>query len=460
MTEILLVDFGASRVKAVLVDIGKRNVIDAESCISPSTQSCSDEKNVFEVPIEKYWEALLKTAGKILARHPKNSIKSLWMCAEMHGFVLTKLNGEAITPYISWKDQRANFDDDFDAPTIARMREELPTFSNITGMNVKSGLPALTLGSLARSKKIKELTSDSAHIALRALSIVDWLLFRGGEKQPKTNLTLAAGLGIYDIVNRGVSQTILECESLRTLPIQGLQIQHDISRPLGQIQIFNSLLPIYGGIGDFQAAIHGAGFHNTFDAVLNLGTGSQVVVKAVDPLANMPTEVRIMADGGYTRAITHIPCGRALNVCAAFFDSISFAGGGKSIFWDVWASLSHNKVLECEIVSNLALFESAWGSDANYSNGWIGLSEGASSVTDVIASIAKAWLIQYSKALKIIDPKVTAKKVIVCGGVGQKSQFVIPALRALMPDRDFYLASSLTGEETLDGLMRLALKTH
>lgn len=114
--------------------------------------------------------------------------------------------------------------------------------------------------------------------------------------------------------------------------------------------------------------------------------------------------------------------------------------------------------MKSKLVSNLALFESAWSrhSDAR-SNGFIGLDEGSSSVYDVLAGLAKSWLLQYSYVLDKLDPFVTANKIIICGGVGQKSKFVIPVLEQLMPKRQFYLATTLTGEETLDGLLQLAI---
>ena len=168
-----------------------------------------------------------------------------------------------------------------------------------------------------------------------------------------------------------------------------------------------------------------------------------------------------MSDGSFLNVITHIPCGRALNVFASFLNAVSAEGGGGDVFWKVWSLLSSAAIVKSRLVSNLALFESAWGRrcDAG-SNGAIGLDEGSSSVSDVLAGIAKSWLLQYSNALNKLDPFVTAKKVIVCGGVGQKSKFAIPVLEQLMPQRQFHLATTLAGEETFDGLLRLAISNQ
>lgn len=461
MPSILLADFGASRIKTLLFDGAESAIVDKEECVSPSTKSCSSIENRFEIPVEEYWQALLETAGKIILRHPEKNIKQLWICSEMHGFVLTHLDGRAITPYISWKDQRANFDHINGDSTFEKLKTDLHSFRAITGMNLKSGLPVLTLASGFRTGSIPELNALSENVPVRVLSLVDWLLFRGGEGAPKINITLAAGLGIYDINKQAVSQEILNSKYLHSMNISSLDIQNDISKPLGNIHIFDSEISVFGGIGDFQAAIQGSGLFDKYDAVLNLSTGSQAAVRALNTLSPSDNEIRIMADGSFLNVITHIPCGRALNVFSSFLNAFYSEGGGQDIFWKNWSLLSSESIMKSRLVSNLALFESAWGRcPKDGSNGAIGLDEGSSSVSDVLAGIAKSWLLQYSNALNELDPLIMAKKVIVCGGVGQKSKFVIPVLEYLIPQRHFYLASPLAGEETFDGLLHLAISNQ
>jgi sugar (pentulose or hexulose) kinase len=455
MSDILLIDFGASRIKALLFDSYKSVIIDNEVLVSPSTKSCSSNKNAFEIPIEYYWEALLETAGKLILRNPEKEIEKMWICSEMHGFVLTDLDGTAITPYISWKDQRGNFDVLDGESTFEELRRELHSFRSITGMHLKAGIPLLSLSSGIRSGSIPELKVLGRGAKVRVLSLVDWLLFRGGESEPKVNITLAAGLGIYDINKKLQSDDILNSRYLRALNISTLGIQSDISQPLGSIHIFDSKISVFGGIGDFQAAIDGSGLFDQYDGVLNLGTGSQVAVRILENVPPSAHEIRIATDGTRLNVITHIPCGRALNVLASFLDSFSVKGGGKEVFWEIWSSLSPGSVVESKLVSSLALFESAWsGSD---SKGAIGLDETACSVSEVLEGIAKSWLLQYSNALSKVDPLCRAKEIVVCGGVGNKSKFVIPVLEYLMPERKFSLISTQAGEETLEGLLKLAI---
>jgi sugar (pentulose or hexulose) kinase len=459
MSEILLVDFGASRIKTLLFDSVESKIIDKEEFVSPSSKPRSFIESRFEIPVEEYWQALLETAGKIILRHPEKDIKQMWICSEMHGFVLTHLDGRAITPYISWKDQRANFDGGDGDSTFEKVMVDLPFFRSVTGMNLKSGLPVLTLASGLSTGSIPELKDLPENAEVRVLSLVDWLLFRGGEVSPKANITLAAGLGIYDINQQALSQEILNAKCLHSINISSLVIQNDILKPLGSIFIFDTELSVFGGIGDFQAATQGSNFFDKYDAVLNLGTGSQAAVKDPGELLPSDNEIRVMADGSLLKVITHIPCGRALNVFASFLNAFSSEGGGRDVFWKIWSLLPSEAILQSKLVSNLAVFESAWGRSSQAgAMGAIGLDEESSLVTDVLAGIAKSWLLQYANALNKLDPLITAKKVVVCGGVAQKSKFVISVLQYLMPQRHFDLAITLSGEETLDGLLQLAVK--
>jgi sugar (pentulose or hexulose) kinase len=46
----------------------------------------------------------------LLQKHSNYKIDELWICFEMHGFLLANTEGNPITGYISWKDQRATYD--------------------------------------------------------------------------------------------------------------------------------------------------------------------------------------------------------------------------------------------------------------------------------------------------------------------------------------------------------------
>jgi hypothetical protein len=56
-----------------------------------------------------------------------------------------------------------------------------------------------------------------------------------------------------------------------------------------------------------------------------------------------------------------------------------------------------------------------------------------------------------------MDPETKIKSVTVTGGVAHRSPWLIELFGQLDTDRQYTLCSTVTGEETLDGLLKIAL---
>jgi len=99
------------------------------------------------------------------------------------------------------------------------------------------------------------------------------------------------------------------------------------------------------------------------------------------------------------------------------------------------------------------LFASSWQ--------WMGggvirsMNEGNFTPDELIASIAKAWLHQYVVAIEKLDPMCEDLRFLVSGGLARRLIFV-PLALSTMSGRSAQLATSLTVEATLDGLLALA----
>ena len=423
MKHIALADFGASRVKCVVVDLETDTVIDSIDVASPSSTHTTTN-NTFEIVPQKYWHALEQTAGLLISKY---SIQDLWICSEMHGFILTQA-GQAVTGYISWKDQRAT-----SALNVLGQRSQ--QFANLTGMRLRAGLPIVTASAMSLPNNAKLNT------------LVDWLLLCGGEHDPKSHVSLTAGTGFYDINQNSCTNEFLQSE------LEFCRVTTDIHERLGQITLSGNTVNVYGGIGDLQAALYGAGLA-TGGAVVNLGTGSQVAVLPADK----GNELRPFIHGDYAGVITHIPGGRALNVVANLFDGIASASGGKPVFWELWQQLDVNDILNSPLHADLNLFDSAWRRSAT--SGFIGLQEHCSDPHQVLLGIAKSWAQQYVDALNLLDPTHNITSVMLTGGLARKSRFLIPLMLKLNSTRKYALANNCTGEDTLDGLLKMCKETQ
>lgn len=445
MEKILLVDFGASRIKAVVWSFVEHVVIEAIECEAPNPSIGASGE--IEVEPELYWSSLVNTAGLLIERHP--NIERMWICAEMHGVLLIDNSTcKPLTPYISWRDQRASKSVNNKPATFSKFDDK--NFQNFflseTGLKLRVGLPFVTLAHL---RKIIKSIQDC-----RVCTLVDWILYRGGEKSPKVHPSLAAGMGFYSLPSNAWSEKLVQ-KSFPELHLSQFSEPSKLNEKIGRISIGKHSLEVYGGIGDMQAAIFGAGFPKKAGLLVNLGTGSQVVGDTLR--GGSSVERRLSVNGEVFTALTHIPSGRSLNVFAKFVDEISFLGEGHPVFWKIFNSLDPKEVLDSSIEVDLNVFEASW---MYKTGGFIsGINENAFELRPFVSGLVKSWLSQYKVAMDLIDPSHEVDKFLIAGGLSRRGLFVLPVLEKLS-GRVGRLAETITGEETLDGLLALALENN
>ena len=394
----LLVDFGATRIKAVVVNEGV--VIDKEEVISPSARHWECKPDHFQFNANEFRHAWESVVDPLIQRQ---KIYEIRVCTEMHGVIH---NGT----FYSWKDARKN-SAEFDGTR----------FKEITGMQLRTGIPWITLQSIELNGNITVQT------------IVDYCI--GGNK---IHLTQAHSIGLVDKETGDWSEDLIKPITPHLqLPI----IITDTKQPIGQ---YNDI-PVFGGIGDLQSALLGAGLGKCMDGVINLGTGSQVaLIKAEEKVG----EYRPLVNGKAT-VVTHIPSGRALNIIANFVDSIK-----PDTFWEIWNSLTVDEVLASRTgVVDLNMFPSAWRY-RGINTGFVMMREDYTDVRAIIASTAHSWIGQYESALLYMDHHEYSKEIAVSGGLA-KANWVVPTFQQLILNRNFHRVNTVTGEETLDGLLKI-----
>lgn len=389
----LLLDLGATSIKCALID--NNQLVVTRSIPSPSRKNYSTTPDQYTIPASVF-KFRIETLLDSMTDEP---IDAVYICSEMHGCVCDDT-------YISWKDSRAD---------IKSLNAD--NFFNITGMKLRAGIAYASL-------MATDLTNPKVG------TLMDTFL----QGQVKTNITMAAAMGLVDKNTNNYSDELIKDFQLNS-------ISTDLNDVIGYVNINNKQVPAYAGIGDLQSALVGAGIGVTADAVLNLGTGSQVACVA-DNIDG--EEIRPMPDGSRVKVITHIPCGRALNILAAQF--------GEDRFWTAWELLTAEQVLAADYnQAQLSFFESAWQYGPN--SGFVKFKEGQT-FTDLIAAIAHRWVTQYITALTLLDPDSKVKTVALSGGVSHKSKFIIPVLEHYSR-RKFFSTDTITGEETLDGLLKI-----
>ena len=441
----ILLDFGASRVKSVLWSHREGRPLSRCECVAPGLLRgpCGE----VEGEPEHYWQALEATAGQLASSNP--TVQDIWLCAEMHGFMLAdNATGQPITRDISWQDQRASYRSTGDPSEFNELLSGLgPLLMRHAGMRSRPGLPAINLASL------RAQLGGVGHI--RFLTLVDWLMLRGGDPAARCHRTLAAGTGLYSLESASWSKDLLGLVLDDPGSVAMPALQGDQYALIGTINLAGRAMRVWGGLGDLQAAAYGAGFPHASSVLVNLGTGSQVMALTTTRVENV--EVRPCAQGEIANAITHIPSGRALNTFASFVNACCSAGGGQPVFWRLFGKLQADEVLAAEPTFDLNVFDSAWRYRAGGSITHI--NESVFSLDWFMNTLAKSWLVQYAQALSEMAAIVPGNTFLLAGGMSRRAAFIAPVLESLLGRRAVSVPLR-TGEETLDGLLALAEISH
>ncbi|MDA9688797.1 FGGY family carbohydrate kinase [Betaproteobacteria bacterium] len=439
MNTILLIDYGASRIKIALWDKKKDCLVKSLEVKSPSP-TYSERGEVENDPFE-YWQILKGVLTNLI--EDKYSIESIWLCCEMHGAIFTDHKGNIFSKYIGWRDQRSIFIKKNKSSLFECLLANSEMFFEISGMNLKPGLPFVTLAALTAQGIIPK--------KVRIFTLADWILWCAGEKNAKINGTLAAATGLYDINNEKWS-----CSLLKVLGLENTQIIFpkvtNIREPIGTIHYMGQSIKVFGGLGDMQAAMYGATKDRDDSYGINIGTGSQIICNYSDEFHSYETRPGFFNKRKYT-VFSHIPSGRVLSSFANFFDEIATSSNGQPFFWHRFYNLTTSEVMDANLNIDLNLFSN---NRDQFEGGAIkNIRENNLNHSNFLSSLALSWLLQYVKIIENLDQQKKRNFIIVFGGLGRKVKFVPETLQILL-NKEVKIFYPHTGEETLDGLLKLS----
>ncbi|MGB2578772.1 sugar (pentulose or hexulose) kinase [Elusimicrobium simillimum] len=416
----LLIDFGASRIKAALLLNGVVTRVNSYPSVTPKVNagkrfetSLEKVKNTFLAIVKEYYYAV-------------TTFDSVYICSEMHGFALLDDNNKPLSEYISWKDERSLEDNSFEV-----LKAELGnSFFEKTGMQPRPCYPLFNINAMVKRGEIKKA---------KVVSLPEWLCACGGSSLNIAHDTMSAGLGFYNIYTKSFDADLINAAGNAELSFN--KVSHDIV-PGGYIELNGKQIAIYTGVGDHQCALLGAGVDDTSISV-NLGTGSQVSMLGLD---NKAVQKRPFFNDELLSVITHIPSGRALNAYKEAFDA---ARPGED-FWAGITAVTLEDIKNADTDINLAVFESAWGY-----TGPVQITVPQGSLKNWFASILKSYVTQYKTAIDRMQPGKQFNKIILSGGVSAKLPVVAEYLQ--MITNYAVRQANCKYDETFCGLQRLAL---
>ena len=427
----LLIDFGASHLKAYLSDSKTLNNYLSIPAVEPvfySDGRC--EVNAVE----------LMSKFKYILRSYEGMFDKIFLCTEMHGFILMDNNNKSLTDYISWRDERSlNFSN---PPLESYSGFEVfnrlmgKSFKEITGMKIRCGLPVANLFYMEKCGMY--WLEDNCKIS----TLSDWLSTISNQATDVSHETMLCGLGFHNLQDGYVSESItwkFDNEFTFNTSVQGIDTA-------GYYHSDNIRIPIYTGVGDFQCAVLGAG--NTENTIgINLGTGSQIAVIRDKVVNNKNTESRPFFNEKYLECITHIPSGRALNEYINFISSIKEF----SILdtWDNLQDITLDEINKSTLKFDLAIFNQA----TNF-KGFEGISnikEGSLNLINYLASLLKSYVDQYIRQLQHFELNLSEYTIILSGGIAKR----LPVLTEYLK-QELKIDVRVSEGDTLEGLRILS----
>jgi hypothetical protein len=280
------------------------------------------------------------------------STEYIGLSSQMHGFVALS-ESKQITDFVTWKHSSSDcilYDSTFD------------DFSR-TGLQKRSDLPINNLFNILDSMKDKPRLVRFRNITEAILDVCN----------QKTHFTMACGSGFYDLKERSyITKYIDFFKKKLHIDLSFDSVANEVCVS-GYINVKDRLVPVYTGIGDFQASVLGC---NLLPRTLyvNMSTGSQIALIEQRPYFYQGLSCRPFFNNQYLKCYTHIPCGKFL---IKIHDALSLRG------IDFWKSM--------KTISEDIFFDS---------NDHILLEDKESMMTNDVVMIFRGFIFQYINIIR------------------------------------------------------------
>ncbi len=184
-------------------------------------------------------------------------IGGIGISAQMHGILYVNQEGNAVSPYYTWKNE-------WGGERFQTGKSYAEYLSEQTGMCLYAGYGSVTHFYLQKNGQIPGE-------AVSFVNIGDYLAMKlTGEKEALADVTIAASFGGFDLRRRQFALSVMEKA--------GVDISYYPEVTEGKVMGTYQEIPVFGAVGDNQASFLGAVRDKEKSISVNVGTGSQVSV--------------------------------------------------------------------------------------------------------------------------------------------------------------------------------------
>ncbi|MDE0298156.1 MAG: FGGY family carbohydrate kinase [Candidatus Poribacteria bacterium] len=430
------IDIGTSSIKGAALNLEDCTVSEVikEDFPAPITGLPTGHIEVDPSQIQTAVECLLT---KLLAIAP--DVSSVHWTGQMGGVILADEAGNALTNYVSWRDQRtlerypardASFFQILERRLTKSRMEEL-------GNDCKPGSALSLLFWLAVQAEL--------HESAIPLALPDYVCMRLCDAEPVTEYTSALG-------TLNVEKNLWHREAFEELGVDKLRWPQliDPYQAVGALMAHGNVIPSYPSVGDHQCALAGMRLQKN-ELSINVSTGSQIGVLAKDYQPG-DYQVRPYFDRQYLKALTHLPAGRSLNVLVDLLCEIPH-GQGIEVD-DPWLYITKAASdAKTDLDVDLAFFEGPMGSRGEIRN----IKVENLNVGTLFRAAFDNMADNYEGCASRLVPKGDWNGIVLSGGLISNCDI----LRRLIEERfDCPVRLSGAPEETMEGLLVLAQVAH
>lgn len=307
------IDLGTGTLKAAIFDTDGSVVAAAEEAYgAPSAVGGLAD---FDPAI--WWNVALRVVGQVTVEHGP-AVKAAAVAGQMHGVVLVDGSGRPVRDAVLWPDSRAvGLLDEF-----VRYDED---HAGVLGNPLVPGMAGPILAWLSRNdpQPVRE--------AVAAVQPKDWLRMQLCGFDAVTDPSDASATLLYDVQADDWSVDVCEAIGVDSGLLPAVRPSGDVVGRLdAAVAAALNLqpVPIVSGCGDAAAALLGAGIEQPGVALLNVGTGGQVVTPMMAPAPG-----RRMGPGIHQY--------RSASMATPWYAMAAVANGGLALGWV-------RSILECD----------------------------------------------------------------------------------------------------------------
>jgi len=427
-------DIGSSSIKGAALDL-ERGTIGAIVTRPFPAPLPGLPPEWFEVAPDAIEAATREVIGELRELYPAPA--GLFVSGQMGGTLLVDADGQALTNYLSWRDQRTRVPLENRAACVGELRERWSGgLLEAVGNELQAGSTTSLLFWLQESGKLEP--------GAIPVTVADYVIGRLGSRVgPRPTMHVTHAIGLLDLETSTWHRGALRAAGLKNVAWPELvdQIEPQVMAKFGDVE-----LPVYGAYGDQQTALCGAGLQ-TGELSLNISTGSQVSRRTATYEPGQCQSRRYFF-GDWLNTITHLPAGRSLNVLVDLLTELATAEG--VTLRDPWGTLMRkaDAAADSSLAVDLAFFAGPLGRSGRID----GITTENLTAGTLFQAAFRNMADNYAHCATRLDPDHAATAVVVSGGLTKSA----PVLRRLLAERFSKPLREADGEETLLGLLQLA----